>query len=85
MHRAMRKIWELQKTGTLRAQADDSYSIDHAYLCSLLRVPPDQILKTRQDPSLLLTYYCPIIQREIFTNKSVIGEDRKIIKSPGMG
>ncbi len=80
MHRAMRKIYELQKTGTLRAQEDDSHCIDHHYICSLLRVPPDQILATRQNPSLLLNYYCPIIQKEIFTTKSVIGADRKINK-----
>lgn len=80
MHRAMRKIWELQLTGTLRAKADNEDCVDHDYLCSLLRVPPDQVLKTRQDPLLLLNYYCPIIQKEIFTTKSVIGPDRKIIK-----
>jgi len=84
MHRAMRKIWELQKTATLRAQSDDTDSIDHTYLCTLLRVPPDQVLKTRQNPSLLLNYYCPIIQKEIFTTKSIIGEDRKIIKPAGI-
>lgn len=82
MHRAMRKIYELQKTGTLRAQEDDSHCIDHHYICTLLRVPADQILKTKQDPSLLLNYYCPIIQKEIFTTKSIIGEDKKIIKPP---
>lgn len=81
MHRAMRKIWELQLTGTLRAKADNEDCVDHDYLCSLLRVPPDQILNTRKDPLLLLNYYCPIIQKEIFMTKSVIGPDRKIMKT----
>lgn len=80
MPKVMQKIYGLQKTGTLRAQASDSLSIDHEYICSLLRVPPDQVLATRQDPSLLLNTYCPIIQNEIFATKSVIGADRKIIK-----
>jgi len=84
MHRLMRKIWELQKMGTLRAQSDDSYCIDHDYLCSLLRVPPSKILETRQNPSLLLTHYCDMIQKEIFANRSVIGEDRKIKKSSSL-
>lgn len=69
----MRRIWELQRMGTVRARSDDSHAVDHLYLCSLLRVRPEHVQGTIQDPSQLLKYYVPIIQKEIFGTPSAMG------------
>lgn len=68
----MRRIWELQRVGTVRARSDDSYAVDHLYLCSLLRVRPEHVQGTIQDPTQLLKYYLPIIQKEIFATPSAM-------------
>lgn len=69
---AMRRVWELQYMGTLRAKSDESNAVDHFYLCTLLRVRPEHVQGTIQDPSSLLRYYMPIIQKEIFSTPSSV-------------
>jgi len=76
---AMKRVWELQYTGTLRAQAEESDTIDMKYVCLLLRIPSHDIPKALKNPTSLLTYYCPIIQKEILNTPSVL------IQSKGMG
>lgn len=60
--RLMKRIWELQYMGTLRAQAFDSQKVDIEYLCSLLRASYGE--KIIKDPNKLLSN-CMAVQKEI--------------------
>jgi hypothetical protein len=77
--KVMRQIWELQYVATLRAQAFESDTVDIQYVCSLLRIPPNQITSYTQDPSALLKQ-CSVIQKEIFNTPSLVGQNKQAKK-----